>query len=121
MGWEMLRKEMDLLVVTKQNCAYEVEIKVTKADLLKDKEKRHNHGASFIRAIYFAIPKELEPCIPNIPEKAGVFVVSDGKSKLVRKPKINRTSRKLTDVEVLKVARLGTMRIWNLKRKLLEK
>ena len=46
--------ECDILSLTKSNYAMEVEIKTTKSDLLKDKEKTHGHNSNLIRYLYFA-------------------------------------------------------------------
>ena len=40
--------------------------------------------------------------------------------KTMRKAKINKFSVKLTTEEQFKIARLGTLRIWNLKEKMIK-
>lgn len=55
-----------------------------------------------------------------VPERAGILVVGKtGRVKAYRKPKAMRC-RALTVEETLNVVRLASMRIWNLKEKLLE-
>lgn len=132
--------EIDMLIVTGSGYASEIEIKVSKSDLKRDRKKRKWKTGMYsefgdiyqthntIKSLYFAIPKELESAISEIPERAGILIVGVGeydKSRLyaweLRKPQINKDARKLNEKELLHLARLGTMRIWGLKRKLLEK
>ena len=122
--WGMdLNHECDLFIVTRAGYAYEVEIKVSKSDLVRDGRKRHAHSDYYgiIRELYFAIPKKLEPYVNLIPERAGIIIVSDkGSPHCLRKATPNLHARKLTDKERHKVAELGTLRIWRLKRQLLD-
>lgn len=113
-------REIDLLVLTKANYAWEIEIKVSRGDLSKDQEKRHHHHSNKIKRLYFAIPEKLVKHIELIPSSAGILVV--GKSGLVnctRNAEENRSARKLTNDERYQLARLGTMRFWNIKQDLL--
>src|SRR5690606_3456699 len=71
-----LNYEADLVVVTKAGYAKEIEIKVSRADLLKDKEKKHNHDCSKFKELYFAIPERLLKDKEHIPERAGIIVCS---------------------------------------------
>ena len=48
------KHELDLLVLTKSGYAYEIEIKITAADLKKDVKKRHGHRDERIKKIYLA-------------------------------------------------------------------
>ena len=124
--------ECDLLVVRKSGHAIEVEIKVSKADLKKDAAKRHGHvdRQNRIKELYFAVPKKLyDAALEFAPERAGIITIEpytfySGQTKLVgkvrRKPTINRAARPLTENEMLTVARLGSMRIWGLKAKLIK-
>ena len=52
--------ECDILVLSKSNYATEVEIKISKSGLLKDKEKKHGHNHNHIARLYFAVPKKLK-------------------------------------------------------------
>ena len=115
--------ECDLLVLTGSNYLWEIEIKISKSDLIADKKKRHGHYNQNIKRLYFAIPEYLKDCIEHIPERAGIIVV-DKKSKYnkceqIRKPKTNK-GYQLTDKEKLKMAMLGSMRIWGLKKKIIK-
>ena len=119
-SWGMFGHECDLLVVSKSGYAWEVEIKISRADLTRDKKKAHGHRDHRIKFLYFAIPDHLESHIEHIPERAGIITVHDNGHyhfcKTIRKPKQNG-SYKFSDAEKLKIARLGSLRIWGLKRK----
>ena len=132
--------ECDLLVLTKSNYATEIEIKISKADLLKDKDKKHQHKHNHIKYLYFAVPEELkEIALESIPERAGLLIASyawfkdwdssgfpkDKKQKLVvrcvKTATENKNAHKWTDDEKNNLARLGVMRILGLKRKIANK
>lgn len=70
--------ECDLLILSGFGYATEIEIKTNKYDLLKDKEKKHNHISGLIKKIYFAIPEkvELNFALTNIPKRAGLIVIN---------------------------------------------
>lgn len=129
-SWGMNIHECDLLVVSKSGYATEVEIKISKADLKKDALKKHNHEDRLnrIRRLYFAIPESLRDCIEFIPERAGILILSRGVSfgedylycKVFREARVNNSCRKFTEEERFNVARLGCMRIWGLKRKIIK-
>lgn len=131
--WGMMIHECDLLVITKAGYAWEIEIKVSRADLINDKKKKHRHKSDKIKWLYFAIPECLVKDIEHIPERAGIIVVKekhyaeyiDGKRiktpylgcDILRSPKTN-CNYKFSEEERYAVARLGAMRIWGLKEKL---
>jgi len=115
-----LNHECDLFVLTKAGYAYEVEIKTSRADLKADIKKRHLHVSKWVRKLYFAIPENLEAGIDLIPEKAGILVVTKtGQVKKFREAKSDTRAKRLPEKTQLKLARLGTMRIWPLKAALL--
>lgn len=131
--------ECDLLSLTKTGYATEIEIKVSKADLLKDKEKAHGHKHNHIKYLYFAVPHKLEEvALAEIPERAGLLTVEkewvtdhlpyNGEVgewfyyvKERRYPSINNKAIKWTDEQRYKLARLGAMRIHGLKKKLMSR
>jgi hypothetical protein len=118
--WSMFAHELDLLVLSKSGYAKEIEIKVSKSDLIKDKEKPHNHNDRKIKYLYFAIPDYLLPFIEHIPKRAGILRIDEfGRCKEIRKPIKNNCNYKFSEQEKFEVARLGTMRIWGLKEKIL--
>lgn len=130
-GWDF-KREFDIFAIKKTGYAVEVEIKRTKSDLKKDLLKEHQHKTNKIKELYFAIPDE---CIDEwkefIPERAGIlgyyrtsFVYKYQTENSVhvscrKYPKANKEAKKLTIEEQLKIARLGCMRIWNLKKMLI--
>ena len=128
-SWGFYIHECDLLVLRKSGHLLEIEIKISKADLKKDAEKSHKHIDYYdrVRELWFAIPDYLQDCIEYIPERAGVIIVNKNHDwgtylncKEIRQPKINTKAEKLCENEKLMLARLGTMRIWSLKRKIIE-
>lgn len=125
-SWGMGLHECDLLVCTKAGYLWEVEIKVSKADLKKDAEKRHGHRNPKIKHLYFAIPNYLEDCIEHIPAHAGIITVAPadqkvwGRVKQIRAPETNRAATPLDYNARYTLARLGAMRIWSLKDNLVK-
>lgn len=123
-SWGMFRYECDLVALSSSNYAYEIEIKISKYDLFKDRLKRHNHDDWRIRKLWFAIPEKLsviQECIQAIPDRSGILVVQkNGHVTELRQPKINESAQPLSDTDRFKLARLGTMRIWRLKKALLK-
>lgn len=120
--------ECDLLIMTKAGYLWEVEIKISRADLIRDKQKRHCHidYRGRIKFLYFAIPDYLEKDIEHIPDYAGIIRVKPylygGREyfncQIIKKPQYNNNSYKLNDAEKYKLARLGAIRIWSLKNKI---
>jgi len=113
--------ECDLIIIKRSGYAEEIEIKMSKSDLKADFKKKHGHVDERLQYLYYAMPIELyEQCEGLIPEYAGVFTITKyediGFARCVKSaPK--KQCRKLTINEQLKIARLGVMRIWNLKQK----
>lgn len=119
--WGMdLMHECDLFVLTKSGFAYEVEIKTSSSDLKRDILKRHGHKSKMLKRLYFAIPlKLLEANREYIPAHAGILTVNHrGLVKKEREAKINNDAVPLKPEQQLKLAHLGTMRIWTLKKEL---
>jgi len=126
-SWGMNIHECDLLIVRKSGYGIEVEIKISRADLKKDGEKSHQHRDDRIRELYFAIPEYLQDSISLIPPHAGVIVVTRVYDygdhvycKTIRPAEVNKKSVKFSQEEMFNIARLGTMRIWSLKKKIIE-
>jgi len=104
-SWGMDSHECDLFVLSPAGYGWEVEIKVSKADLFKDKYKRHGHHSSKIKFLYFAIPDYLQKWIFEIPLCAGVIIVRPNDNyecgywcEKFRRPVVN-TKYKYTDSE----------------------
>jgi hypothetical protein len=121
-SWGMHLHECDLLIMTQSRYLYEVEIKISKADLKKDLNKRHGHNSDKIKRLYFAIPEKLKDCIDLIPERAGIILVPEYENycrcKVVREAQNNPKANPLTNEEVLNLSRLGVIRIFSLKKKI---
>jgi len=121
-GFNGLPYEADLVVVRESGYAVEVEIKVSRADLIKDKQKRHYHDCKKFKELYFAIPEKLLKDIKHIPERAGILVIEyknlHYRARLER-PAIAIKTEPLSLEDMYKLARLGAIRIWDLKQKIL--
>lgn len=118
--------ECDLLSLSGSNYATEVEIKVSKGDLLNDKKKNHDHDHKLITYFYYAVPAKLvEVALEEIPEHAGLISVEkvDFYGRLynnvsqVRPAQRKAKAYKWTDDDRYRLARLGTLRILGLKEK----
>jgi len=117
--------ECDLLSLTKAGYATEIEIKISKADLLKDKLKTHQHRHKLIKYLYFAVPKKLQDiALQEIPERAGLYVLEQLNNRIyiniVRNAIANSKHIQWTPKQMLHLAHLGTMRIVRMKQRLIE-
>ncbi len=129
-SWGMFNYELDLVVLSSSGYATEIEIKISKADLKKDKEKRHEHENVMIKNLYFAIPDHMDIkfALENIPERAGLLVVVENTTRRrnkysvrgVRSPVSASKPYRWTDEDRYKLARLGALRIWRLKEKIIK-
>ncbi|MCH7993510.1 MAG: MmcB family DNA repair protein [Planctomycetes bacterium] len=120
--------ECDLLVVSKAGYLTEVEIKISRADLRQDKKKRHGHHCSRIKRLFFALPTYLENCKDLVPDRAGIILVRPRdadygpdwvpRCRQLRPAESRPHTPKISDEDRYKIARLGAIRIWDLKQKL---
>lgn len=116
-AWGLFLHECDLLVCTPAGYLHEVEIKISKADLIADKKKGHQHLSKKIKALWFAMPAEIEPHIEHVPVRAGIYLVKDsGRVVVARKAEISREAPACTAEERFKIANLGCMRQWTLRQ-----
>ena len=128
-SWGLDLHECDLLILTPSNYATEIEIKVSKYDLLKDKNKWHEHQSEWISRLYFAVPYYLEDlAFEHVPERAGIYVVyknDSGRLRVLRKrfakPKPKSLRQKWDEKRRQKLLHLGCMRILTLKKQLVKK
>jgi len=117
--------ECDLLVVTDSGYATEIEIKISRSDLIRDKEKYHGHKSPKLKYLYFAIPEHLEKDIEHIPEKAGIYVVwwwekaGDWRVKLKRPPQ-KLGKYKFNESKKSELYRLGYLRFWSDRHRIVE-
>ena len=113
--------ELDLLVMTPGGRCFEIEIKTSKADLKRDLLKQHGHKSNRIARLYFAIPARMKPDINLIPEEAGILVVGiNGRVSELRKAQLKKAAVSLSIKDTLNLSRLGVMRIWTLKKSLMD-
>ena len=142
-GWG-LRHEADMIVMRPSGWAEEVEIKCTLGDVRSDLRKRMDHWESpRIRKVWMALPYEIAVDHQDeIDHRWGIKAIKrqwrhyfngkdlDGKGpdgngwldtsvETMRAPKLNPKARECTPAEELKLAQLGSMRIWDLKRALM--
>lgn len=114
-----------MLALSQSGYLYEIEIKISIADLKRDRSKRkwtpafQAYAGSMLRGMWFAMPKTVwdhKDAADAVPEKAGVIVVSDDKrAAIVRQCKPDASAHKLSERERFQLARLGTMRYWTRK------
>ena len=129
-SWGLQMQECDLLVITSAGCAYEIELKISRADLLADKKKHgtyrnpstHNEGK--VHRLYFAVPEYMLKDLEHVPSRAGVIVARYGghgwRCELHREARIDTDVQKFDDKRLLALGRLGCMRIWTLKKSLVK-
>lgn len=118
--------ECDLLVLSPHGYATEIEIKISKSDLLADKKKKHGHRHNHIARLFFAVPEILKDfALEHIPERAGLFTVSEdtkdwqfNEGFIVRDAKRNKGCHEWTPQERSDLGRLGAIRIIGLKVKI---
>lgn len=127
-SWGLNIHECDMLVIRPSNWAIEIEIKISKSDLKADLKKEHQHKSNLLKELWFAMPDEyVDDWIEFVPKRAGVLGVkkilaTNGKityysTYQYRQAELNRNARKLNDIEIAKVGKLGVMRYWNNRRK----
>lgn len=138
-SWGLLPWEADLLVMSADGYLQEVEIKISVADLRRDMGKRKHRQRkdvfenwnrsphTWIRRFWYAMPEEVWDKVkaqPPIPDDAGVIIVRRSPEDRpawqpqlvcedVRKAKLNKAAKALTDSEKYDLARLGVLRYWN--------
>lgn len=133
--------EIDLLVVTMNRRIIDVEIKVSRADLKADKHKGkwwHQDWATVVNGVrvtppkvakpwptkvwkhYYAMPEEIwrEDLLEHIQPVSGVLLVYGKKLgsehvRCVKRAKPNNPSATLTDEQVMRIARLTSLRMWD--------
>lgn len=120
-GLHELGHECDLLVVRPSGFAVEVEIKISRGDLVKDQQKWHGHKSKLLRQLWFAVPERLLKHADLVPDHAGILSATWDRCGVLnikshRAAAINKDARALTEAQILKVSHLGCMRIWSLKQ-----
>jgi hypothetical protein len=123
-SYGMFSHELDLFMLTNSNYGIEIEIKIDKYDLIKDKEKRHGHKSKKLKHLYFAVPNYLVQYQEHIPLRAGIISVTREKNdylqvEIIKKPQAT-SAYQFTDLECYKIVRLASYRLWKHKRELWE-
>lgn len=115
-----LNYEADLMILNKNEYLYEVELKVSKSDMKADLKKHRAHSCRYVKRLYYGFPEELfETALQILPEDVGLIAAyydNYGRAKAMekRKPK-DRECQKMPLRQQYELARLGALRIWNLK------
>jgi len=131
LSWGFFNHECDLFLIRTSGYGFEIEIKRSKSDMVANFKKKQNHidKKNRIAQLFYAFPVELLPKVEElVPPECGIILVTKKKSvfgdeysiyaNIHRDAKRRKGVKKLTLKEQLKIARLGTMRIWTLKDKL---
>lgn len=132
-SWGMLNHEADIIVLNKSGYLTEVEIKRSWADFLADFRKSHTHDDDLISWKYYAVPESIiDKCKQKLSEidplkKWGLLKYSEFMNEcyvdLIYYPG-NKTEhsigKKLNSNDQFQLARLGAMRTWALKRKIIK-
>lgn len=124
----LLDHEADMLVMSKAGYVTELEIKRSLADLKADFKKKHGHSSGIIHKLYYVVPESLKDVTVDLLRKherqAGVlYYTEEGELSYHMTPfqvipGAWPSYRKLFLEEQYQLARLGTMRVWNLKKKM---
>lgn len=124
-SWGLLNYEVDLLCLSKSGVFHEVEIKISKRDMVADNRKRWNHKDPKIGRLWFAYPMYLVKSILElVPEWAGIVGVEvyliRGKfiynTKILKRPRPKKRvfeTRKPDEQEIISFLRLGVIRMWS--------
>lgn len=132
-SWGLLNHEADLLILNKSGYLTEIEIKRSWADFLADFRKRHTHEDTKVSWYYYAVPESIvDKCREKLAEidpghKWGLISYAESWDGVCW-PKIEShpsnihyhcSERKLYLEEQFQLARLGAMRTWSLKEKII--
>ena len=115
-SWGLFVHECDLFVLTRNGYGIEVEIKVSRADLIKDKDKSHGHNNIKIKKLFFAIPEKLNTpeIIVHVPARAGIIVVDKrGHCKIIKVAITRADAIKMDDSKRTALLRLAYLRYWD--------
>ncbi len=132
-SWGLLNHEADLLILSKSGYLTEVEIKRSWTDFLADFKKGHGHKDKKIMYRYYAVPKSIhQKCADKLREADpyrswGLITYDDTYGDcyvnieyVPSNHGYHSADKKLYLEEQLQLARLGALRIWGLKRKIID-
>lgn len=123
-GWG-LDYEADLIAVSPAGRAIEVEIKISRHDLIQDcKKAKWEKGLDpRIRMFYYAVPEGLvDVAVETVKPFCGIMSVPEKDSgyyraKIVRRASVIENARPVSPEELNKLLHLGVMRYWDLMLK----
>lgn len=125
-SWGLLNHEADMVIMTKSGYLTEIEIKRSWEDFKADFKKDHEHKDERVYKFYYCVPSSIKEKVIELLKTKDKFpaVLSYSEEGIVTDlkvgfPNTNR-GRKLFLEEQLTIARLGCMRVWNLKQKLVD-
>ncbi len=126
-SWGLLNHEADLVIMNKSGYLTEVEIKRSWEDFKADFKKDHQHDDERVYKFYYCVPSSIKDKVIELLKSKyeyipAVLAYSDegGVQDLKVGTSYTKGARKLFLEEQLTIARLGCMRIWNLKQKLVD-
>lgn len=133
LSYGMLNHEADIVVMSKAGYLTEVEIKRSYADFIADFRKRHHHEDDLISWYYFAVPQAIaEKCAHKLQEvdsekKWGLLCYDDEAGECYvscafhpANKNIHLKYKQLSLHEQFQFARLGALRQWSLKEKIIK-
>ncbi len=132
-SWGLLNHEADLLIMNKTGYLTEIEIKRSWADFLADFRKKHTHDDSKVSWLYYAVPKSIvDKCKAKLeevdPNKKWGLIEYGGDCYgecwpntiyLPSNSTRHNPAKKLSLEEQFKLTRLGAMRTWSIKEKII--
>ena len=114
-GINGINHECDLIALSKTGTLHEIEIKISKSDLLAEKRKNHNHKSRIIKRFWYAVPEEMKDfALLHIPEKAGLITCDRGCSSVIRRAYAGKSEKPNQEV-VEHMYELLQMRYWSEK------
>ena len=133
-SWGLLPHEADMVIMSKSGYLTEIEIKRSLSDLKADFKKKHDHSCELIKYFYYAVPEcFVEDCRNLIAlhkrKVSGIIGYSENGDicffnsyhDFPNAKHFCLGGRKLFIEEQFQLARLGAMRVWGLKKKLIGK
>lgn len=126
-SWGLLNHEADMVIMTKSGYLTEIEIKRSWEDFKADFKKDHHHEDERVDKLYYCVPLSIKERVADylieneIPFTGILYYSEEGKIRTHNTGgKFYTGGRKLFLEEQLTIARLGCMRVWNLKKKLVD-
>lgn len=129
-SWGLLNHEADMVVMTKSGYLTEIEIKRSWEDFKADFKKDHQHDDERVDKLYYCVPLSIKERVADylteneIPFTGLLYFSEEGTIYEHNLGGHTRQwcmgGRKLFIEEQLTISRLGCMRVWNLKQKLVD-